>query len=519
MKKLILALSFTLIFTSFFAQGYFEKKGKKMSPNEFALGLSDGPTRYDYYRFLGEKKITLYVDEYSSKLMYNDFDINKKLKKLSTEEKVEIYNSIWSQAFEESFLNTLVDFKIETKDIATLSNEEKEKSLFLSYKQYFGLDYAVLWFFNDDMQESILTYTFIKSFDMVDKNEIRLMLNFLYTSIAPNTDKAVEKYHEEFNDAISTNEKGAKKREKIGTVFASEESQDNINEYIERQTVAFLEKNGSYTLLIPEEIKDEDKEEALKKWKYSDYRIVSKSEIDKARNERNPNIVYVKPVNFMLGSKLIYLISSSDEVLYSSSYSKLGNNHSLFESLILELEEKETRLINKSGSMTYHKLSFKQETLPKDLINAKIVFVRMKESEHRKYKLYNKYFEQEMEKYPYKYEIVDELPSDYDYRIYIKRTMSPLKKTTYSSNNSYGAHGNNHNVSNGTSFGARKTSVDYSSVEDFYVYIESKKTGELYKTPERNTNEEIISTGSDLFIREARNFVKEAKKLSKEKNE
>lgn len=62
MKKLILALSFTLTLTSFFAQGYFEKKGKKIEPMDFGAELTSGPTKYNFNRFLADKRVVLYID-------------------------------------------------------------------------------------------------------------------------------------------------------------------------------------------------------------------------------------------------------------------------------------------------------------------------------------------------------------------------------------------------------------------------------------------------------------------------
>lgn len=519
MKKITLTFLLTLLVTSFFAQGYFENKGKKINPMDFAAELTSGPKKYDYSRFVADKRITVYIDTYSPKSIYNDFDINKKLKKLSLEEKTKLYNSIWAKAYEESSLINLVDFKIETKNITDMSDEEKKNALFLSFMEYYGFSYALLWYFDDKMKESILTATFVKDYDLIDKNDLRLLLNQLYFSLTPNTDKVLEQLQEEQHAAFTTEEKGAAKRKTLATVFADEESQDNWNELLSRQVAAFFEMSGTYTLLVPEELKDKDTEEALKKWDYSDYRIVPKNEIENARNTMDSNLVYVRVQSMVAGASLIYLISSSDKILYTyshnnSSIAKMaeglsGNKtYSLFETLILELKEKEKRLLEKNGTMVYHKLSFKQETLPKDLVSAKVVFVRMKENEHRKYKLYNKYFEQEMEKYPYNFEIVDELPSDYDYRIFIKSTIAPLEIATTRYKNANGTKGSSSN------YDFKQSSVDYSFVESFYVYLENKNTKELYRNPAFE-KDIVINNVSDMFWKEIRHFVKEAKQLSK----
>ena len=515
MKKIVLLITLSFAISCFYGQGYFEKKGKKIEPMDLAAQMTEGPSKYDYSRFITDSKLVLNIDEYHPKSLYNNYDLNKKFKKIPVEKRNETYNELWLKAFEESSLKQLVNIEIASKDVSTLSNEEKQQSLFLSYKEYFGLGYVLLWYFDEANQERILTMVYINDYDFVNKNDLRLMLNFIYIALTPNTDKAIEKMHEEMNAAITTDEKGTKRKKSLGTVFSTEESQDNISEYTERYTAAFLERSGSYTLLIPEEYKEKEKdiEEVLKKWKHSDYKIVPSSEIEEIRDRMDTSFVYLR-IQSSQFFHIAYLITGEDKVIHSYNFlrsplaSLQGNKKpTLLEGLIIDLEEKETRLINKSGSMRYHKLTFKQKTLPTDLSTSKIVFVRMKEHEHKRFKLYNEYFEKQMEKYPYKYEVVDDLPTDYDYRIFIKRTVAPLKITTSSSSKP---------IRSGVSFDIKKEEVNYSTIENFYVYLENKKTKELYKTPDKIIEgDEVIFKSSDLFIKGVRNFVYEAKKLNK----
>lgn len=505
MKKNLLFISFSIVISSYYGQSYFELKGDKLDQTEFANHIINGPSKFDYSRIIYGSLMTLYIDEYDTKSIYNKFDLNNSLKQIQKDDRSNVYKKKWEVAFNGSLLKQMIDLQVLNKNISKLTESEKRKSLFLSYKKSLGLKYAIIWYFDDEMKETVLATTLINDYDLGNKNDIKLVLNNFFLFITSNTDNAFQKVRNEFGDAFNPDDKKKDTENKIRLLFSTEESLDNYNEHMEKLTISFLDKNNSYTLLIPEEYKEDNTEEALKGWKYSDYKFVSNSEIEKIRNRNDTNFAYIKYQK----STFIYLahiVRGDDRVLFTYNHAKFFNAPTMLDGIIMDLQEKETRLVNKNGSMVYHKVEFHKNNLPIDLKTSRIVFVRMREHEHKKFNLYNDFVETLMKEYPYAYEIVDELPNDYDYRVFIRSTVSKVKLIMTSSYNT--------GTLNGNLFPNRgfSKSVEHLAIEDFYVYLEKKETKDLFKTPNSENKEVIISKGSDLFKNAIKNFIKEAKK-------
>lgn len=485
MKNKLIILTFLAftISTNSFSQDHFESKMKKMNPVKLISLMTEGASFF-YNQNIAEK--TLFIPEYNKRSIIESL-VSKENKK----EVVNEYENNWKEALDRSAF-MIRNIQVGNLDYNNLTDEERKSYVFLSYYETMGYKYALLWYLDENNRELPATMFVINDMDFGNKNDLSLLLNILNQNLLF-TNEYIEA--ETFEHLKSITEDNSLKNTDKLISLSTEDIQDAQNDFNAKLTINYASNYEDITLLIPEELNNKQLEKSLKKWKYSSYKFMPASEIEKMRTSNEEKYAYIKVQQAgksIMKSVIVYLLSTNeDRILYKYSDPRFKDTE--LKDVIVQINKDISEKIGKydtNSSIKYGSVNFSGNSLPVDIKTSKICFVKLNEKDHKLYKKINKSFEKIITDYPFDITIIDNYKDvdNYKYRVFLKSFMQTNKKTTeyYKQNRGLPI----------------KTKIRYKQQELFYLYLDDVETSDKYK----------FQPEPQYYSKTFKEFVKESKK-------
>ena len=486
MKKIFIFLLFIIITANSNAQNYFERQIDKKSRLDALAMLSIGMHKFDYSKF---NSMTLSISEYNTTSNYHKYISNTGFSQMpSLADKKEYHTKIWKEAMEESSLSAMT-YAFTDKEFNELSDKEKVNSLFFAFHKNNGKSYSSLWYYNGKNQSFPLMIIEMEGLDPGDKGDLIQLLNTFHQSITKDKDKMIEKFSAEAL-GIMRNDKDV--NEGNFNDIRTESYATSQVEMVAGLTQSFIAKGPSLTLMIPKESKSDKLDKVLKTWNYTKYDYFSQAEIDNKIQQGDSSYCYMD-INTMgpkiMRSTLISIASAYDqEPLYMvTQLVKAKDELDKVMALAKEDLDKNKVVYHPDNTIIQNKVDFLFNYLPKDLNKNKLAYVKISKEEMEIANSLNGEFISGMKKYPYSYEIFDDVESIKNCKYRVRFKMFP-------------EYNDFTNISPSHTRPNQMETSTYTQVKYlFYLYIENIETGETYTAP---VEPEILKKTMKNFIEE-----------------